>query len=261
MLSARIIPCLLLKGTGLVKTTQFKKPVYVGDSTNAVRIFNKKEVDELIFLDITATKENRQPPINLISQISDECFMPLAVGGGIRTVQDAKALVNAGAEKVIINSYAVENPKFIQEAAQLMGNQSVVISIDAKKKRNGEYEVMTHAGTKPTGLNPVSWAKKAEQMGAGEIMINSIDQDGTMMGYDLKLIKMVSKAVGIPVIACGGAGKMEDFLKAIDQGASAVAAGSYFVFFGARKAVLINFPNETEIKKIRSKKLKVIINE
>lgn len=259
MLSARIIPCLLLKGTGLVKTTQFKKPVYVGDSTNAVRIFNKKEVDELIFLDITATKENRQPPIDLISQISDECFMPLAVGGGIRTVQDAKALVNAGAEKVIINSHAVENPHFIKEVAQLMGNQSVVVSIDARKHRNGQYEVMTHAGTRSTGLDPVSWAKKAEEMGAGEIMINSIDQDGMMTGYDLKLVRLVSKAVGIPVIACGGAGKVKHFINAIACGASAVAAGSFFVFFGSRRAVLINFPTKDEIKTIRGQKLNVEI--
>lgn len=259
MLSARVIPCLLLKGTGLVKTTKFKNPVYIGDSTNAVRIFNKKEVDELIFLDITATKEKRQPPIKLISQISDECFMPLAVGGGIKSLQDAKALINAGAEKIIINTFAVENPEFIQEVSQLLGNQSVVVSIDAKKNRKGKYEVMTHAGTKSTGLDPVSWAKKAEKMGAGEIMINSIDKDGTMAGYDLKLTGMVSRAVGIPVIACGGAGKVKHFIDAVSHGASAVAAGSFFVFFGSRRAVLINFPTKEEIKLIRSQKLKVEI--
>lgn len=257
MLSARIIPCLLLRGSGLVKTIQFKDPTYIGDATNAVRIFNQKEVDELMFLDIEATKQHRRPAVELISQISDECFMPLAVGGGIKTVQDAKALINAGAEKVILNTAAVENPKLIKKIAALLGNQSVVVSIDAKKIKNG-YEVFTHGGSQPTGLDPVTLARQAEALGAGEIMINSIDRDGKMQGYDLTLVQKVSRAVNIPVIAAGGAGKVEHLIAAIRSGAAAVAAGSFFVFFGRRRAVLVNFPSKTEVKKVRAQKVNVL---
>ena len=248
MLRPRILPCLLLKGTGLVKTIKFQNPTYIGDSTNAVRIFNKKEVDELIFLDIMATKEARKPPSQLISQISDECFMPLAAGGGIRTLKDINDLLIAGAEKVVINTYAVENPAFIKEAARKVGSQSVVISIDAKKRVDGSYEVYTHGGTKPTGICPVNFARLCQEMEAGEIMICSIDRDGTMTGYDLRLIKMVADAVNVPVIACGGAGNLEDSSKAVKVGASACAAGSMFVFYGSRRAVLINFPTKTELR-------------
>lgn len=251
MLNARIIPCLLLKGTGLVKTIQFKNPTYVGDATNAVRIFNAFEVDEIVFLDINATKENRKPPIEAIKLISDECFMPLAAGGGVRSIKDIKELINAGAEKVIINTCAVEKPEFIKEASKIFGSQSVVVSIDAKKRADKTYEVYTHGGSKKTGLDPVSFAKKMEEMGAGEIMINSIDRDGTMKGFDIKLVKSVANAVKTPVIACGGAGKLEDFGKAVKQGkASAAAAGSFFVFYGKRRAVLINFPEKNELKGI-----------
>jgi cyclase len=249
MLIPRVIPCLLLKDKGLVKTVKFKNPKYVGDPINAVRIFNEKEVDELIFLDITATIEKRPPPIDVISQISDECLMPLTFGGGISTVDQVKQVLNAGAEKVSINTSAVENPILIKEASENFGSQSIVVAIDVKKKLFGKYEVFTHDGTRGTGLDPVQFSQKMEEYGAGEILINSIDRDGTMQGYDINLIKLITTAVNIPVIACGGAGKVHDFSEALlTGGASAVAAGSLFVFYGKRRAVLINYPTREELE-------------
>ena len=250
MFKPRILPCLLLQGTGLVKTIQFKNPTYVGDATNAVRIFNKKEVDELIFLDITATQDRRRPSVQAISQISDECFMPLCAGGGIRNLKDIKELINAGAEKVVINTYAVENPSFIKKASLAFGSQSIVVSIDTKKTKEGGYEVFTHGGTRATGFDPVTQARKMEQAGAGEIMITSIDRDGTMTGYDIPLTEMIVDAVNIPVITCGGAGRLEHFSLAMKTGVSALAAGSFFIFYGKRRAVLINFPTKEEIQDI-----------
>lgn len=253
MLIPRVIPCLLLKDKGLVKTVKFKDPKYIGDPINAVRIFNEKEVDELIFLDITATREKRKPSIPVISQISDECFMPLAFGGGIKTIEDIKAVLNAGAEKVSINTEAINNPELIAEAADIFGSQSITISVDVKKKLFGKYEIYTESGTKHTGLDPVYFVKNMEKMGAGEILINSIDRDGTMQGYDIEIIKKISEAVNIPVIACGGAGGLNDFSDAFNKGgASAVAAGSFFVFYGKRRAVLINYPDRGDLEKIIS---------
>lgn len=252
MLRPRILPVLLLDGTGLVKTTKFKKPVYLGDCTNAVRIFNYFEADELVFLDITATKNKKGPQIDLIAKISDECFMPLAYGGGIRNMKDVRELFCAGVEKVVVNTYAVENPEFLSEIVKEYGAQAVVVSIDAKKEKNGKYQVYTEGGTKPTGLDPVSWAMEVEKFGAGEIIINSIDRDGTMAGYDIELVKSVADAVQIPVVACGGAGSVKDLEKAIKKGhASAAGAGAMFVFYGERRAVLINFPDKSELEQIR----------
>jgi len=251
MLRTRVIPCLLLKNKGLVKTVKFKDPKYVGDPINAVKIFNDKEVDELIFLDINATIENRKPNFKLISDIASECFMPFSYGGGIRDLSDAKKLFNIGIEKIIINSYAYENTSFIKEASELFGSQSIVISIDVRKNLFGKYEVFTHSGTKNTKLDPVLFAKKVECMGAGEICLNSIDRDGTMKGYDIELIKQVSESVSIPIIASGGCGKIEDFKDAvINGGASGVAAGSIFVFHGKHKAVLISYPSTHELDKL-----------
>jgi imidazole glycerol-phosphate synthase subunit HisF len=216
---------------------------------NAIRIFNEKRADELIFLDITATKENRIMALKTITEISDECFMPFSVGGGIRTIEHVQDVIAAGAEKVIINTYAVENPSFIEKAANRFGSQSIVVSIDVRSKAPGKYEVYTNAGTKSTGLNPLDFAKLMELKGAGEIFINSIDRDGTMEGYDTDLIKIVSDAVGIPVIACGGAGSVADLKKAITIGhASAASAGSMFVFQGRHRAVLITYPSSDEMK-------------
>ena len=248
MLRVRVIPCLLLRARGLVKTTKFKTPNYIGDPINTVRIFNEKEVDELIFLDITATAEQKKPQFNLISEIAGECFMPFAYGGGIRSLEDASKLFSLGVEKISLNSYAYENSDFITQAANCFGSQSIVISIDVKKKMNG-YTVYTQGGKIDTGIDPVNYAKKMEESGAGELLLNSIDRDGTMAGYDLELIYSITSAVKIPVIACGGAGKLEHFTQAVKTGhASAVAAGSMFVYQGINRSVLINFPSQDELK-------------
>jgi cyclase len=249
MLKTRIIPCLLLKSQGLVKTVKFKNPKYVGDPINAVRIFNEKEVHELIFLDIEATVEGRKPPFKTISEIAGECFMPLSYGGGLRNLDDIKAIFNLGVEKVIINSHAIENPNFINEASKLYGSQSIVVAIDVKKNSKGKYEIFGRGGKKKTGLDPVEHAIRMERLGAGEIFLNSIDRDGTMQGYDTELIRRVTGSVSIPVIACGGAGKIGDFVDAVKiGGASAVAAGSLFVFHGKYRAVLISYPGSEEIE-------------
>lgn len=256
MLKPRILPCLLLQDKGLVKTKKFTDPIYVGDPINAVRIFNKKEADELVFLDIRRSASGEKIDLELISRLSDECFMPLAVGGGIREISEIKAILNTGVEKVIINTAFFENPKLVTEASEIFGSQSVVVSIDAKKVSDHEYRVFSRGGTKETKYNPVEAAKFAESMGAGEIMINSIDQDGMMEGFDLELIKSVTEATTLPVTVCGGAGSNNDLHLALEKGASAVAAGSLFVFYGPRQAVLINFPTEKEIeiiKKVKSK--------
>lgn len=248
MIRTRVIPCLLLKGQGLVKTINFSNPRYVGDPINAVKIFNEKEVHELIFLDITATNEKRPPRFDIISNIASECFMPLGYGGGIRTIAEMQHLFSLGVEKVILNTIAVETPSIITDAADVFGCQSVVVSIDAKKHFLGGYQVHAHDGKTQTGLDPVKWAREAEQLGAGEIILNSIDRDGTMKGYDIPLIKSVAESASIPVVASGGAGELSDFSRAVrDGGASAVTAGSMFVYYGKHRAVLINFPEDAEL--------------
>lgn len=251
MLKTRVMPCLLSKNGRLVKTVKFKNPAYVGDPVNAIKIYNEKEVDELILVDITATIEERKPSLELISEIADECFMPLTYGGGIRNVDDMKRIFGLGIEKIAVNSYAAENPSFITQAAALFGSQSVVVSIDAKKNWLGRYTVFTHGGRKDIKRDPVAYAREMEQMGAGEILLNAIDRDGTMEGYDLDLIKMVAGAIGIPVIACGGAGSVDDFGKAVKTGgASAVAAGSMVVYQGKNRGVLINFPTREDLERV-----------
>jgi imidazole glycerol-phosphate synthase subunit HisF len=254
MIRPRIIPVLLLRGEGLVKGVQFKDYKYIGDPMNAVKIFSNKEVDELLFLDIFATAENRSISVDLVRKIADEAYMPFGVGGGIRTVGEIKSLLAAGAEKISLNTSAVENPGLIEEVASFSGSQSVVVSIDVKKNWKGDYQVFTHSGNKPSGLHPIDWAAKVEKHGAGEILLNSIDCDGTMKGYDIKLITDVAKTVNIPVIACGGAGIVNDFADAIHSaGASAAAAGSFFVFHGPKRAVLINVPSESELQSVFEK--------
>jgi cyclase len=245
----RIIPVLLYKKGGLVKTTAFKKPQYIGDPINAVKIFNDKEVDELIFLDIDATKENRPPGFDYIKEVAGECFMPLAYGGGITTLNDIEKLVKGGVEKVCINSKATDDPAFIAEAAEKFATSTIVVSIDIGKDFLGNYHIFSHGGTKKSNFKPVEFAKMVEQYGAGEILVNSIDRDGTQSGYDLKLISLIALAVNIPVIACGGAAVVKDFSLAIEAGASAAAAGSMFVFTGKYKAVLINFPSNNDLQR------------
>jgi len=251
MLTTRVIPCLLLKGQGLVKTLQFKDPKYVGDPINAVKIFNEKGADELILLDIQSTLENRRPQMKLISEIASECFMPLCYGGGIRRLEDIKEILGLGVEKVAVNTAAVETPDLIRNAVERFGSQSIVVAIDVKQNAKGEYEVFTRGATVGAKLEPVELARRMEKIGCGEIFLNSIDRDGTMRGYDIELIRRVSQAVSIPVVACGGAGRLSDFREAVVLGgASAVSAGSFFVFHGKLRAVLITYPSEQELKEI-----------
>lgn len=247
MFRPRVIPVLLLKGQGLVKSVKFDKYRYIGDPINAVRIFNDMEADELIFLDIMASRENRTVSVELIKQIGDEAYMPFAVGGGIKTEKDALALINAGAEKVILNTFFVKTPQLVSSIAALLGNQSVVVSIDVKKNWLGKYQVYIYGGKEHVSENPIELAIKAEQLGAGEIIINNISHDGMMDGYDLEIIQKVSDAVNIPVVACGGAGKLNHLHEAVNAGAHAVAAGSLFVYHGSRNAVLINYPEKKEL--------------
>ncbi len=251
MLKTRVIPCLLLKRGGLVKTVKFKDPTYVGDPINAVRIFNEKEVDELVFLDISATAEGRKPNFGLLADIASEAFMPFGYGGGITDMSTIGALFSLGVEKVVINSHAAENSGFIREAALSYGSQSIVVSMDVKRGFLGGYAVFTHGGTRNIKRDPARYAREMEDLGAGEIFLNSIDRDGTMQGYDLELLKTVSRAVTIPVIACGGAGRIEHFAEAVHTGeAAAVSAGSMFVFQGKHRAVLITYPDASELDRV-----------
>jgi cyclase len=243
-----VIPVLLLKEGGLVKSIRFKDHKYVGDPINAVKIFNEKEVDELAIIDIEATRENRQPDIRRIAEIVSEAFMPIAYGGGISRIEEIKQILLNGAEKVIINNSATTNPGLITEAARQFGSQSVVVSIDVKKTFLKGNKVFTRNGRHNTGYDPVSFVKKMEEAGAGELLLNSIDRDGSFQGYDLPLIKTVSEAVSIPVIAIGGAASVDDFRLAVENGASAVSAGSMFVFQRPHRAVLISYPGQAELK-------------
>jgi imidazole glycerol-phosphate synthase subunit HisF len=244
----RLIPCLLLRNNGLVKTVKFRDSTYIGDPINTVKIFNEKEVDEIFFLDIDATKNKKEPPYELISDIASECFMPFAYGGGINSLSQIEKIIKSGAEKVILNTHAFLQTGFLSDAVKQFGSSTIGVSIDVKKEFFKGNVVYVRGGTQSTGMDPVSYAKRVESEGAGEILINSIDRDGTMEGYDIELIKSVSGAIRIPLIACGGAGSGSDFSKAVNQaGASAVAAGSYFVFHGKRRAVLITYPSYSEI--------------
>lgn len=251
MLKARVIPCLLLRNDGLVKTVKFRDFTYVGDPINAVRIYNDMEVDELVFLDIRASLEDKEPPYQLIEELAGECFMPLAYGGGIRNTEQMKRLFSIGIEKVIINSAVFDNPGLIGEAAALFGAQAVVVSIDVKRNLFGRYEVMRASGKKRTGLDPVKHAQSCVAAGAGEILLTSIDKDGTWEGYDLDLVKMVTAAVSVPVVASGGAGSLDDIARVIKSaGASAAALGSMVVFQGKGLGVLIKYPSRQKIERI-----------
>lgn len=248
MILTRLIPCLLLRGNGLVKTKKFKESVYIGDPVNAVRIFSEKEVDELVILDIDASREGREPDYELVAEIAGECFMPVAYGGGIQTLAQARKLIRCGIEKVVINSASIESTGFIREIADVFGSQAVVGSIDARKTLLVGHRVFIKSGTIDTKLKPEDHAASLVQAGVGEIFLNSIDCDGQMQGYDIELIKKVSARVNVPVVACGGAGTLDHMRRAMNQGgASAVAAGSMFVFYGKHRAVLINYPTGTVI--------------
>jgi imidazole glycerol-phosphate synthase subunit HisF len=241
----RIIPCLQLLEDSLVKTTKFESPRYIGDPVNTVRIFNELEVDELCFLDIRATLQQREPYYSLLQQIADECFMPLSYGGGITSIEQAKKIFRAGFEKIIVGSAAFQNPGLIKQLAAHYGSQAVIAAIDVKKNWLGNYTVMSHSATKKTGREPVEWAQEMAQSGAGEILLTSVDNEGTWNGFDVALVKKVSEAVNIPVIAHGGAGN-EEHIRQVSQStqAGAVAAGSFFVYQKKDMGVLINFPKE-----------------
>ncbi len=231
MLKVRVMPTLLYKDLGLVKGVAFDSWRRVGGLMQAIKVYNMREVDELVFLDITATRDGRRPDFDLVDDFADECFMPLTVGGGVRTVEDVRRLLQVGADKVAINTAAIETPGLIPQVAERFGSQCMVISIDAKRHASLSYEVYTHSGTVAAGIDPLSLARKVESLGAGEILLTSIDRDGSMTGYDVELTRPVAEAVSIPVIASGGAGKYRHMAEVLREGkASAVAAASIFHF-------------------------------
>ncbi|MCR5609361.1 MAG: AglZ/HisF2 family acetamidino modification protein [Lachnospiraceae bacterium] len=243
----RIIPTLLIDNRDLIKTVNFDKRTYLGDPVNAVKIFNRKGIDELSILDIGATKNNREPDYELLKDIASEAFMPLSYGGGINNIAQIHDLLAIGYEKIIINSMLVKNPQLIKQASEMFGSQSIVASIDVKKV-NGYYKCFVNDGEEITEEVPIDLAKKAESLGAGEIILNSIDKDGLMSGYDIKLVSSVADAVKMPVIAIGGAGSIKDLKEVLSDGhAHAAAGGSMFVYYGRLKAVLITAPNEQEL--------------
>ena len=250
MLRPRITPCLLVHQGGLIKTQRFKDPKYVGDPINAVKIFNEKESDELIVLDIDATRLGYGPNFDLISRMSDECRMPLCYRGGVKTAKQAEKIICMGVEKVAISSVAIENPSIVSEFASAVGSQSVVAIIDVRKKNgifNKGYEVCTHNATKVHRLNPLDLALELQELGVGEIVINSIDRDGSMQGYDLELAKMLKKSLSVPMTMLGGAGSLDDLVSLFDTvGIVGGAAGSLFVFKGKYRAVLISYPTPAQ---------------
>jgi imidazole glycerol-phosphate synthase subunit HisF len=254
MLRSRVTPCLLVKNRGLVKTVKFDQPKYVGDPINAVKIFNEKESDELIVLDIDATADGREPDYQMIKNLAAECRMPLCYGGGVTTVEQFKKIISLGVEKVAISSAAVANPELIARASEVVGNQSVVVILDVKKRRFGsKYDVFTHNAMMATKQEVSVLAKKFEKLGVGEIVVNSIDRDGGMQGYDLKLIEQVRNVVAVPVTALGGAGSLDHIRELIERfGIIGASAGSLFVFKGKYRAVLINYPNQLEKDEIVS---------
>ena len=256
MLRPRIIPCLLIKDNGLVKSVQFKDHKYVGDPINAVKIFNEKEVDEIIIVDIDATVYNREPDYKLIEALAAECRMPLCYGGGVKTVEQAQKIFALGVEKVSISSEAVLNPNLLTEIGNRVGSQSIIVVLDVKKSKSGKYEIWTHNATKNTGKDPVEFAKEVERLGAGEVVINSIDADGMMKGYDMELIDKIRNAISLPLTVLGGAGTLKDIGSLISKHkVIGAAAGSLFVFKGVFKAVLINYPKPSEKAALLSENL------
>lgn len=256
MLLTRVIPALLIKNRGLVKGVHFKDHRYVGDAMNTIRIFNTKEVDELMILDIEATEKKATISPDFIRQISTECLMPITVGGGIRTVEHARALLGAGAEKVAIGTAAATDPSLLRRIAETFGSQSLVVSIDVKNNIRDQHEIFSHCGKINTHRDPIEYAQSLENLGTGELLVNAIDRDGDMQGYDIELLRKISGAVRIPVIALGGAGSVAHLGEAVKSGgATAVAAGSFFVFHGKRRAVLISFPTRKELNEAFSNEL------
>ena len=250
MLLTRTIPVLLLHGHGLNKTRRFEPWKYLGDPVNAVRIFNEKEVDELIVLDIDASRQGHEPRIREIVDLAGECFMPMCYGGGVTSIEQIGRLLGEGIEKVSISTAAHDDPALIETAARNFGSQSVVVSVDVRCDGDGVYSVYSHGGNRNRNVDPATFARHMRDLGAGEILLNNIDRDGMQSGYDIALVEAVSNAVDIPVVACGGAGKLEHLSEAISHGAHAAAAGSLFVLIGRFDAVLITYPPQTELEKL-----------
>lgn len=247
MLKHRVIPCLLLKRGGLVKTIRFSGPKYVGDPINAIRIFNEKEVDELIVLDIMASKEGREPDYELIGQFAGECFMPLCYGGGVRTVEQVRRLFALGVEKVCLQTAALEDLSLVSRVAEEFGSQSVAVSVDVKRNWVGRYALYGAAKGTTLSVPWMEFLRRAVEAGAGEIVLNAVDRDGMRQGMDLSLIRQASSAMPIPLVAVGGVGSLADIRAGVDAGASAVAAGSFFIFHGPHRAVLITYPRYQEL--------------
>jgi len=251
VLRIRVIPCLLLHNGGLVKTVRFRRPTYVGDPINAIKIFNDKEVDELALIDIDASRQGRGPDFALLERVNKEAFMPLACGGGIRTPDHVRRVLGLGYEKVILDSVVLGEPGSVEAASAACGSQSVVVCIDTKRDLFGRLRVYDHLRRRCTRLGPGEYARLAQARGAGEVIVYSVDSEGTFQGYDVKAVREVSDAVTVPVVALGGAGKLQDFADVVrDGGATAVAAGSFFVFHGPHRAVLITYPERQELERV-----------
>jgi cyclase len=252
MLKHRVIPLLSLDNYKLVKTLRFKNPQYIGDPINAIHIFNEKEVDEIIIIDITASKENREPNFDLIEEIAGECYMPLTYGGGIRSVEDVDRILSIGVEKVSLQSSIIKNPNFINDLAKRFGSQSIVVSVDVKKNWLGKLKYFVAVKESTLELDLIDLIKDLVDAGAGEVLLNAVDKDGTLSGPDLEMIKQVSNSIEVPIIACGGISSLEDIKAAVEVGASAVAAGSFFVYYGPHRAVLISYPKYHELEQLFS---------
>ncbi len=250
LLKNRVIPCLLLSNGGLFKTRKFANPKYIGDPINAIRIFNEKEVDELMVLDITASRDRHAPDYELIAQFAGECFMPLAYGGGIRTIEQARQLFTLGVEKICLQTAALENVSLVSRLAEQFGEQSMMVSVDVKKDLLGRYKLYSAANGKTLPDDWRNYIMQAVQSGAGEVLLNAVDRDGMMQGMDLTLISRVAESISVPIIAVGGVGSLADIKAAVDAGASAVAAGAFFVFHGPHQAVLITYPSYNELKNL-----------
>lgn len=250
MLNNRVIPSLLLSNNGLVKTIKFKKEIYIGDPINTIRIFNDKEVDELSLIDIHASKNKSGPNFQTIQRITDECFIPLSYGGGIRNIEDIKKIFKIGVEKVILNSSAISNPNLINEASKMFGSQSIVVSVDIKKDFFGKLNIIKPDNNKKISISVNDYILDMQDRGAGEILVNDINRDGVMQGMNLDFIKNISKKLQIPLIAAGGVGDLQHIKEGIDAGASAIAVGSFFVFNGPLKAVLISYPDYNTLQNL-----------
>lgn len=244
----RVIPVLLVSGGYLVKPMRFKGGTYIGDPINAVRIFNEKQVDELFICDVDATVKKTGVNYPLIEEIASEAFMPVGYGGGVASAADARRVTGIGIEKVVLGTAAVNNPEVISEVAEALGSSSTVVSIDCRRRLTGGWDTAVERGRRRTGISPVVAAGRAQELGAGEILLSSIDRESSFAGFDLPLIESVARAVTVPVVALGGAGSFQDLQPALRAGASAVAAGSMFVFNGKHRAVLISYPTPEQVR-------------